>query len=1015
VSLRQRIILVLLGVFTSVAAAEMWVHTRHTMHAFERIELEHAEKDLRRCAEALDAELARMANYNYSWSAWDDSYKFVQDRNQAYVQSNLLDSAFEPTNIHLYYFYDRAGKLIWSKAYNADYSKLTRPGFLPEQLDPRNALSALTKPNDELSGLVESDGMIWLISAQPIVTSEQLGPAAGVLVMGRILDLKAIGALSKQTRIDFSITQITGPDDPDRNLTELEINLHDQSNLVGHQPIPGLFGQRFLINANIPRDITAQGRDVLANSLGRLGLLGLILAVALLMFFESAVVRRLEALRGYFSRVSATGALGERIAIGGRDEIGALAAEINRMFDELELRSAQLAGALATAKAADNAKTQFLAIVSHEIRTPLNGVLGMLSVLIDSGLSPEQLDYAQTARHSAEALLSLLNDVLDYSKLDAGKLETEQIGFDIRSVVEDAVRVMGVRAIEKRLDLNCSTSSAIPERLIGDPNRLRQVLMNLLSNAVKFTQGGEVFVSVEPQASSDGTILIRFEVRDTGIGIPEDSRNIIFDAFRQADASTTRRFGGTGLGLAICRQIVTLLGGEIGFDSQPGIGTTFWFTARFSTSAAEVKPRNAPRGILSGKKILIVDDNPTNRMVLDLQLGQKNISVCEADGSVTALRELEDAARGGDPYDIALLDFHMPEMDGAELAGRIRKIPALSSIRLVLISSFGQRGDAEMARSVGFDAYLTKPVSEQNLIACLEAVVGNSAQEATQPTSRNDLVTVHSIRESQPGLKLLVAEDNVINQKVALSLLKKMGLSADVAADGSEALEAVKARHYDAVLMDWHMPEMDGIECAAAIRRLEGPASLVPIIAVTASVSDEDRQRCIEAGMNDFVSKPLRPEELSAAIQRCCDVPEWGKDKPAAERPAEAGVTAKAAAAEELPPLDLAAGIERHGTREFWCELAGIFLEEVPKRIGALRAALAAGDLRGVGDEAHGLKGSSGEMVAQPLRQACMDLEQAARAGESGKLPGLLEALLVENERLRLFMEAELARVSVGA
>jgi CheY-like chemotaxis protein len=382
----------------------------------------------------------------------------------------------------------------------------------------------------------------------------------------------------------------------------------------------------------------------------------------------------------------------------------------------------------------------------------------------------------------------------------------EGIEFDIRSVVEDAVRVMGVRALEKRLDLNCATSSAIPERLIGDPNRLRQVLMNLLSNAVKFTPQGEVFLSVELLSASGGVAMLRFEVRDTGIGIADENKTKMFEAFTQADASTTRRFGGTGLGLAISRQIVALMGGEIGFDSHKDEGTTFWFTAQFGTGKTMRNPRPVARVNLAGKKVLIVDDNPTNRMVFDLQLGQKDMEICEADGSVAALRELGLAADSGRPYDVALLDFHMPDMDGSELAQRIREQPALAGTKLVLITSFGQRGDAVTASAAGFDAYLTKPVSEQTLINCLEAVIGGFARsEPDQAQNKQDLVTVHSLREAQSGLKLLVAEDNVINQKVALALLKKLGISADIAINGRRR-SPPEARHYDAVLMDWHMP-----------------------------------------------------------------------------------------------------------------------------------------------------------------------------------------------------------------
>lgn len=1000
-SLRQKIILVVLGVFGAVAVSEVFVHRTHVLNAFARIEQEHAEEDLRRCTEAIQAEIDSLHDYNYSWSAWDDTYEYLQDHNPHYEESNLLDAAFEPANIGLYYFYDQAGRLVWGKAYAPDFKTVIKLGILPDALPGDHPFRALTEPETEVIGVVEDSGLLWELSAQPVITSEQTGPVMGVLVMARHLDDDDIGALIEQTRIDFSVAATsapladagTGPDP------------QDPGTLIGRVPLEGLFGQQFVVTARLPRDIMAQGNAVLANSLARLGLLCIILATALLLFFEHSVILRLRCMRDFFARVASSGGLAERMPVRGRDELCSLAAEINLMFDELQAKSGLLAEALEQAQAADKAKSQFLAMVSHEIRTPLNGVLGMLSVLIDSGLSSDQRDYAHTARQSAEALLSLLNDVLDFSKLEAGKLDMEAIEFDLRSVVEDAVRVMAVRALEKRLDLNCSTSGSIPERLVGDPNRLRQVLMNLLSNAIKFTAEGEVYLSVELEAQKGDRVRLRFKVRDTGIGIAREQQSRLFQAFTQADASTTRRFGGTGLGLAISREIVSLLHGEIGLDSEEGQGATFWFTAEFGVARAQAAGEPAGRTSLAGKRLIIVDDNPTNRMVFDLQLSDKGMALCEADGGEAALRELRAAAAEGQPYDLALLDLHMPDIDGLELAQRIKADPGIAGVKLVLVTSYGQRGDAVRAMSRGIDAYLTKPVSEQTLVNCLETVASGVAPAAGPDAAPSALVTVHSLREAQRGLRLLVAEDNPINQKVALAILRKLGLGADIANNGREALEAVQSRHYDAVLMDWHMPLMDGLEATRAIRALEGSPSNIPIIALTASVYEQDRKDCEEAGMNAFVSKPLRQDELSAAIQRCCGVPEWGLASEDGAGPPADGAARDFAE----PPVNLADGLERHGSREFWLELAQVYLDDSLLRLESLRLALQAGDLATLGNEAHAMKGSAGEMCAMPLRQACLELEQAARRGEAGRAGGLVAALETEYAKVQAVLEEQLA------
>lgn len=682
----------------------------------------------------------------------------------------------------------------------------------------------------------------------------------------------------------------------------------------------------------------------------------------------------------------------------------------------LEAQASELVRARSTAAMLTRVRSDFLSSMSHDLRTPMNGVLGMAGLLLDTGLDDEQREYAAAIQRSADSLLGIVNDILDLTKIEAGNLVIEPVSFDLRVAVEEVADVVALRAHEKGLELIVRTAPEVPRYVVGDPGRIRQILSNLAGNAIKFTTRGRVFLNIELTEPPGPVPLLRFSVEDTGVGIPRDRLAGIFDTAAPGDRDAAPRVGGAGLGLAICRELTGLMGGEIGVDSVEGQGATFWFSLPLPVDAS-ARPLPPPRASLTGVRALIVDADQTNRQVFSEQLDGLGLRPSAVSSGEEALAELANAEWSGDPYGLALLPAGVPDMDGEALGRLIKADARLHAAALLYLTHPGRPGDGRRIYETGFAAYLVKPLRHDDLQDALAL-----SWEMRDVVPRAPLITRHSLAEARaagrpaPALarravpaRVLVVEDNAVNQKLAVRLLQKLRCRVDVAGNGREAVDLLVTLPYDLVFMDCQMPELDGFEATRLIRASETAAARVPIVAMTADALRGDREKCLEAGMDDYVSKPIQAGDLAAMVER------WGK--PPARDGARGFVGEEhstTAGRLELSPLEQLRAYDQSGGSTLVADLCRLFLTDTPRRIAELRAAVSRRDAKGIHLGAHTLKGTAWIVGARQLGLVAETLEQHARDHVLGRADDQVTRLEREFARIEPFYQEALETATAG-
>jgi signal transduction histidine kinase/CheY-like chemotaxis protein len=1024
-SIRKRTILLLAVTLMVLILALYFVTRGVVMSTFRELERETVRKNVARVVNTIWDNLDQVRSIAADWGRNDRTYVFMAKPAPGYVEKHLSDERVGTLGLNLVLFVDTNGRIAAKKGMDTyETREIPIPGSLLRQILGYKSVWQHDDPLDVEMGLLMTEWGPLMLVAHPIVTGVENVPVRGSLILGRFLENRELTKIELNLQLRIKFLEITGMNVQDEfeeapgageEGGKFVVKALDENTVQGRSLLHDIAGKPVaVLEVIMPRDIYNRGIRMFQLFSGGLLVVCLLLVGTMIVLIDRTVLRRLVRLefkvRSVWDHRSPSlmpeeavadeiGRLAKAIAdtlraehertreVGRkRDEIQKHQGEIRKAHDQLAKKAEELMAAKEAAEAAGRSKSEFLANMSHEIRNPMNAIINMTILALRTEITPKQLDYLSKIKSSADSLLGIINDILDYSKIEAGKLEIEEVNFHLDNILDNLSSVVTLRAEEKGIEIRFDTGIDVPTALKGGRLRLEQVLSNLVNNAIKFTEKGEILVSVGVEKKRGHQVTLKFAVKDTGIGLTPDYKEHLFEPFTQADVSTTRKYGGTGLGLTICKSLVEMMKGRIWVESEPGKGSTFFFTASFGLlKEKRKKKRLSIIPGLQGKRALVIDDNLSVGTVLQERLTSMAFEASVASSGEEGLMELEKASTHK-PYDLVIVDWKLSGMDGIETSRRIinhrdlKKKPVI-----IMVTSYGREFVMKQAEELGLDGFLLKPISPSMLLNVIMQAFHLEGKPTMDPDILKQVYLNTGIVAAIRGARILLAEDNELNQQVAVEILESAGFVVEVADNGKEALEMVRTKEYDAVLMDIQMPEIDGFTAAQKIRGLDSHTRNIPIIAMTAHALRGDREKSLAAGMNHHIAKPIDPNELYHVLAQ------WIKpgDREISTRPI-AQVTAGNPDETTFPPMpgiDIQAGLARiQGNRELYKKLLQQFYAAHKNTVKTIEGAVNSGDYNRARQIVHDVKGISGNISAMDLYAAARELETRIKPGDPGGL-----------------------------